>query len=156
MFCTFCNGLSISSLIQLAESEFSGDDFPQEAYYRHHTTYTDLIESAKNGCELCKVIHRAFTETVVEGGYWDEYTLYDAVQGIESEGLSTDLKISISTKQAWGSEGLDRVKLFDTILVQAGKSQTYSHEFDDTESSPDWSSSDPLTPLSLEISVPRG
>lgn len=155
MLCKFCDGLSISGLIELAEIEFSGDDFPREAYYQHHASYADLVESANNGCELCELFHRGFTEMVVEGGYWDEYTLHDAVQGIDSAGLSTDLKICISTLQVYASEGLDRVMLFDTILVQAGKPQPYGEEIE-MDSSPDWSISDPLTSLSLELTVPRG
>jgi hypothetical protein len=156
MLCKFCDELSISGLIELAEIEFSADNFPREAYYQHHASYADLVSSANRGCELCELIHQGFIETVVEGGYWDEYTLDDAVQGIESEGLSTDLKICINTSHLYSAEALERVKLFDTILVQAGIPQPYGDKVDYQEESPDWSISDPLIHLSLELSVPRG
>jgi hypothetical protein len=149
MLCKFCDNLSISHLIELAEIEFSAGDFPRKAYYQHHASYADLVGSANRGCELCELIHQGFIETVVEGGYWEEYTLDDAILGIESEGLSTDLKICINTTHLYSSEALERVKLFDNILVQVGI------PLEVREESQDWSISDPLDFLTLDLSVPR-
>jgi hypothetical protein len=156
MLCKFCDKLSISGLIELAEIEFSALNFPREAYYQHHASYADLVSSANRGCELCELIHQGFIESVVEEGYWYESTLDEAVHGIESAGLRTDLKLCINTLHLYDAEKLERVKLFDTILVQAGVSQPYSGAEDDQEESRDWSISDPLLPLHLELSVPRG
>lgn len=156
MFCKLCDELSISSLIELAEIEFSGHCFPGEAYYQHHASYADLVSSANRGCELCELIHQSFIETVVVEGYWEGYTLYDAVQGIESEGLSTDLKICIHASHVYLGEGIERVKLFDTILIQAGIPEPYDDKSHYLEESRDWSISDSLFPLSLDLSIPRG
>lgn len=149
MLCNFCDDLSISDLIELAKIDFAGLTFSPKAFYQHHASYADLVISAERGCELCELIHQGFIETVADGGYWDEYTLDDAARGRASEGLSTDVKICINTSHLYNSDPLDRVKLFDRVLVHAGDFQTY-------EAGEDWSIADPLEDLSLDISTPRG
>ena len=118
--------------------------------------WTDLISSANRGCELCELINQGFTETVVEEGYWEEYTLEDAIWGIESEGFSTGLKICINTSHLYSAEALEHVKLFDSILVQAGTPEPYGDNVEYRQEFQEWSISDPLGYLYLELSVPRG
>lgn len=133
MFCMFCNSLSISQLVGLAEVKLKAHDFPQKAYSQHQASYSDLVESANGGCGLCSLIHQGFQETVLDSGamYWEGYTMDAALQDIESRGHATDMKVCINAGHLYGGQMLEEAKLLDTLMIQAGNIHPPASEDDD-------------------------
>jgi hypothetical protein len=123
MRCALCEGLSISCLVELAERELSGHKFPQNAFYKHHGSFAELVKSASDGCDLCQLICRGFRKTLIDEP-WKGKTREDVVVETESEGRSSDIKVAINAAHLYLSEGLEQVRLFDVIMVQAGDIET--------------------------------
>ena len=153
MFCIFCDSLSISQLVGLAEVEQKALDFPQNTYSQHQESYSDLIESANGGCKLCLFIHEGFQETVLESGamYWEGYTMDAALQDIESRGHATDMKVCINAGHLYRGQMLEDAKLLDTLMVQAGNIHPPSEDEDPPFNYENW-----IPPLEFIINVPRG
>lgn len=151
--CKFCDGLSISLLIELTEVEFHAGDFPQQAYYQHQPSYANLIRSAKDGCRLCELILHGFQEVISPRSLspiWEGETRDRAVSQIESQGESSDIKICINADHLFSNGNLDQVELFDVLMVQAGTPErTATSEDSDSEDNA-------IPPLRLALSVPRG
>ncbi|TEY40021.1 hypothetical protein BOTCAL_0441g00060 [Botryotinia calthae] len=160
--CTYCANLSLSHLIDLAKIDFKGhvfpnqpttedlmgpvawisslanpDDSPKEkkpiAFYPHHKSLQDLLESAEMGCDLCVVILTCLkkripgedeekredesdeSEKTEDGVYWTDF----------SRLRDTDIKISINSSHVYPDATLDGVQMFDTILVHVGNIGDY-------------------------------
>jgi len=148
MRCRFCENLSISQLIELAEVEFKAHYFPQKAYHQHHASYNELLESANRGCDLCLLILEGFQETILDSLAmdWEGYTIAAALQDIESRGHATDLKLCINAGHLYDGQMLKDTKLLDTLMIQAGNILIPEDEDHDEN----W-----IPPLELMISAPR-
>ncbi|OIW32526.1 HET-domain-containing protein [Coniochaeta ligniaria NRRL 30616] len=156
--CKFCAGLSISHLVELAEKEFVSRNFPKEAYYRHHESFSDLERSASGGCDLCQLILDCFK------GAEHEYTWPREWKGSDSD-LDTsmyaaakaldvsDVKISIEADQCFSGDKIEHVRVFDTLVVQVGIDEE-SHR--DPEGDAEYDDSlQALPALLLTLRVPR-
>lgn len=123
MLCKYCDGLSINCLLELAKVEFKpeGLSFPRKAYYEHHASYQDLVQSARDGCELCDFIYNEFREISLPG----LRRVIDASEEVTMDEAATALKISdvkfcIET-DIWRYTSLQDCRLLDKILVKVGK-----------------------------------
>ncbi|TVY47297.1 hypothetical protein LOCC1_G002862 [Lachnellula occidentalis] len=116
MLCDLCQGLSISHLVELAETELSGHDFPQQAFYQHHGSYEKLKCSAQEGCEFCQLILEGFENVPVREAYWEGETRSSAVEGLES----SDIKICINSEHIYSGHTIEEVQMFDILMVQCG------------------------------------
>lgn len=150
MLCKFCDGLSIRLLIDLTEVEFDALEFPQQAYYQHQPSYTNLVRSAQNGCSLCDLIYRGFQEEIPGSlsWEWEGKTREEAVAQIESQGETCDIKICINADHLYTHWTLDQVELFDVLMVQAGTPASVPTE--------ECSEDNSIPPLRLSLSVPPG
>ena len=153
MLCTLCRDLSISKLIELAEVEFSGCEFPAHAYYQHHSSYSELEKSAQAGCEFCLLICDGFKYIPIsQGNPWAGRTRHSAIREIEGDGETSGIRIAINAEHVYGSWGIDRVRLFDTLMVQPGAGAA-ERGFGDEDGELDhwW-----IDPLLFTLSVGRG
>ena len=116
MLCNLCQGLSISQLVKLAETELSGHDFPQQAFYQHHSSYEKLKCAAQNGCELCQLLLLGFENIAVREGYWEGETRSSAVEDLES----SDIKICINSEHIYSGDRIENVRMLDILMVQCG------------------------------------
>jgi hypothetical protein len=145
--------MSIQRLVELAEQEFSSHNFPQQAFYQHHASFDDLEESANKGCDFCVLILESFKGSgPVIDAQWPE-TWLGRECGVhnsmyfEAKSLDvSDVKVCINTEHLYLSERIERVQVFDTLLVQVGIISNPSEDAEDQA----------LPPLSLTLSVPRG
>ncbi|TVY41306.1 hypothetical protein LSUB1_G004145 [Lachnellula subtilissima] len=116
MLCDLCQGLSITQLVKLAETEISGHDFPQQAFYQHHGSYEKLKCSAQDGCELCRLLLEGFENIPMREGYWEGETRSSAVEDLES----SDIKICINSEHIYSGDTIGNVRMFDILMVQCG------------------------------------
>ncbi|TVY17477.1 hypothetical protein LARI1_G004820 [Lachnellula arida] len=116
MLCNLCQGLSISHLVKLAETEFSGHDFPQQAFYQHHGSYDELKCSAQDGCEFCQLLLEGFENIPVREGDWEGETRSSAIEGLES----SDIKICINSEHIYSGDAIETVRMFDILMAQCG------------------------------------
>ncbi|TVY27661.1 hypothetical protein LHYA1_G004889 [Lachnellula hyalina] len=107
MLCDLCQGLSISQLVKLAETELSGHDFPQQAFYQHHSSYEKLKCAAQNGCELCQLLLHGFENIAVREGYWEGETRSSAIEDLES----SDIKICINSEHIYSGDRIENVRI---------------------------------------------
>ncbi|KAB5540401.1 heterokaryon incompatibility protein-domain-containing protein [Coniochaeta sp. 2T2.1] len=156
--CSFCAGLSVAYLVELAEKEFVSRQFPKTAYYRHHESFLDLEQAAIAGCDLCQLILDCFK------GAEHDYTWPREWQGPDSD-LDTsmytaakeldvsDVKICIEADQCFSGDAIEHVRVFDTLVVQVGSDEERPR--DDGEDDEYDDMIQPLPPLLLTLRVPR-
>lgn len=154
--CSYCANLSIESLVSLAVEEFDGHQFPQRAFFEHHRSFEELENSAETGCDFCQVILESFQTTPESPG--DDRTLDETCDNSESLYAAarfvepSHVKISINSDHVYSFEARDQVRVFDTILVQVGRTSPRADEVgseDDTEELY-------LEPVKLRIKTARG
>ncbi|UKZ46432.1 hypothetical protein TrVGV298_000635 [Trichoderma virens] len=131
--CRFCSGLSVEALLKLVKHEFSGHEFPASAYYQHHSTFCDLEQAAHAGCELCSLIVECFKgipwtrgESYQFSSYkWEkaEVDIEDSAYTAAKQVALSDVKLSIGTDHVYLGDGLDKVRSFNTLLVQVGPTE---------------------------------
>ncbi|KAL7963429.1 heterokaryon incompatibility protein domain-containing protein [Trichoderma compactum] len=131
--CRLCSDLSVETLIRFAKQEFSGHEFPASAYYQHHNTFHDLEQAANAGCEFCLLIVDCFKGIPWIRGESYEFSSYLWEQpGIEIEDSAydaakqlalSDVKLSIGTDHVYLGDDLDKVRSFNTLLVQIGPTE---------------------------------
>ncbi|PKK54203.1 hypothetical protein CI102_1010 [Trichoderma harzianum] len=131
--CRPCSGLSAETLIGLAEQEFSGHEFPASAHYQHHNSFHDLEQAANGGCNLCSLIVDCFKGIPwIRGESYQFSSCLWETPGIEIEGSAYDaakqlalfdVKLSIGTDHVYLGDGLDKVRSFNTLLVQIGPTE---------------------------------
>jgi hypothetical protein len=165
MLCEFCTGISLSDLIELAEVEFASRQSPQHAYYKHFDSYNDLVQSARDGCDLCQLILSGFKSFIVDEWPWDGQTRDEAVREIEYLGKEIDIRISIDADHLYSGRGLDQVALFDLLVIQAGAPvikyeekewKVGSDGSEGSEGSEGKEQNVTIPPLLVTLSVPRG
>lgn len=157
--CQYCTGLSISRLVRLAQEEFSGHEFPSRAFYQHHPSFNELEQAAEHGCDLCRLILECFkgSPTDQDPPYeWpDEWhgsrcSIETSMYAAAKELPDSNVRISINSDNSYGSDTIDKVITFDTLLVQLGpKAPPYDSDDPDAEN---WE----FPALSLRIDTPRG
>ncbi|KAN0099845.1 Heterokaryon incompatibility protein (HET) domain containing protein [Hyaloscypha variabilis] len=158
MLCAFCTRLSISDLIELAEVEFESRQSPRHAYYKHFDSYNDLVQSARDGCDLCQFIWSGFKNCIVDTWPWDGQNRDEAVREIEYRGEEIDIRISIDADHLYSGRGLDQVALFDLLVIQAGAPVIKYKENEGSEESEGSEGSEQnisIPPLLVKLSVPR-
>ena len=119
--CRFCAGLSVESLVLLAEKDLQSHEFSRRAFYQHQPSIADLVQSAHNECDLCQVIVESLETTLATfspagAENDDEISLFTAAESIEI----TDIKLCINTRHVYPGESLDKVEMFDTVMIQVG------------------------------------
>lgn len=120
----------METLIGLAKQEFSGHEFPVSAYYKHHNSFHNLEQTANAGCDLCLLIVDCFKgipwvrgESYQFSSYlWEtpETEIEDSAYDAAKQVILSDVKLSISTDHVYLGDGLDKVRSFNTLLVQVG------------------------------------
>ncbi|KAI6351085.1 hypothetical protein MCOR25_010157 [Pyricularia grisea] len=146
MLCSFCEGLSIEHLVELTAVEYRGGRFPDRAFYQHHATIEDLVESADNGCDFCRFIV-ACAEAMPSTRNFDETHSFLAFCQ-ECEMRSTDVKIAIHAHHTNEDQTIEEVKLLDTLQIWFGPNPPYGYQEMEDYCHLEW-------PLDLTISVPR-
>ncbi|KLU86475.1 hypothetical protein MAPG_05487 [Magnaporthiopsis poae ATCC 64411] len=116
MLCDLCDGLSISCLFELAETEFSVSPYPETAYYRHHASLEDLLRSADSGCEFCQFLVACSKLTPV---HLRDYRYMSEFDCFQKRKYVCDVRIALGTTYAQ-AEGLWDLKALDLISVQFG------------------------------------
>lgn len=123
MRCRYCQGLSISLLVEFAKEEFIARAFPPSHYYSHHSSFQDLQESARTGCDICAAIDEGIRNEKFDFGYLEGFCREDLIKEAIEQGRETDIKIAINAEHLFSSSKNDRaqsVKLFDLVMVQIG------------------------------------
>lgn len=128
--CKYCASLFLSDLVNLTSREFHGHEFPQSAYYQHHSCFQDLEHAANDGCDLCQLILECFKGTPYDGDLiwpneWEgEGCDVGSSMYAEAKCLDvSDVKISINSEDVWSFATLGSVKVLDNLLVQVGPRQ---------------------------------
>ncbi|KAM7210750.1 HET domain containing protein [Rhypophila decipiens] len=159
--CQFCAGISISHLIDLTTKEFDRV-FPSTTYYRHHASFEDLEQSASNGCEICQLILDAFKATPWDEALWVgtrqgrgstniDLSMYARAKGLQV----SDVKISISSSELWADQGLEAVRIWDTLMVLVGPDYA-RRDLDDEDEDVKWAMENWVPVLPLTLSAARG
>ncbi|RYP40070.1 hypothetical protein DL766_000094 [Monosporascus sp. MC13-8B] len=163
--CEYCAKLTVSRLVELAEEEYADQtDFPQRAYYQHHSSFSELERSAENGCDLCRLIIDCFTgapsnspdfpflwpKTWVGPEHCD---IAESVYAAAKELPVSDVKLALHAEYQYRPFTLDKVRMFDTIMVQIGPVEKPQPE----EYDKDFDYDDRAFPcLHLRLRAPRG
>lgn len=157
--CQYCTGLSISGLVRLAQEEFLGHEFPHQAFYQHQPSFNDLEKAAEHGCDLCQLILECFkgSPTNQDPPYvWpDEWlgsqcSIDTSMYAVAKELPDSNVRICINSDNVYGSDAIEKVSVFDTVLVQIGpKAPPYDSDDPDAEI---WE----FPALSLLIETSRG
>ncbi|KAL8364227.1 hypothetical protein RB601_009794 [Gaeumannomyces tritici] len=147
MLCAFCDGLSISLLMDLVDIDEVGwpHRFPQKAFYQHHASIEDLVESADGGCEICQTI----VACAKFEPDWKHGTHFAWVEASSKSGDSTDVKICLST--SFRSDDDDAAITFDLLHVQFGRQKPPDYYHDAMADDPSEFRADPVP---MEITVP--
>lgn len=152
--CQYCANLSVSLLVDLAEKEFESYIFPQRASYRHHCSFENLEKSAENGCDFCQLVLECFKCTPADDDLpqdWPsewigpECATERSMYGIAKSLPISDVKICIASDSVPYGEPLEKVRVFDAIMVQVGPRAENDED--------DWTWGMP--PLVLTLSTPR-
>jgi len=124
--CPYCANLSIELLVDLAKTELSGLFFPQKAFYRHQPSLGALEEAATKGCSLCSLVVEYLKSSRDHVNQWPYYT--DATQL-----PSTDVKIALNSSHIRINEQLEKVQVFDTLMVHIGPWEDIGEEATEEE-----------------------
>lgn len=139
--CSYCAGLSIRVLVDLAEKEFRTGWFPGQAFYQHHASIRDLDASAEAGCDLCCLILDHLHDTIKTGGLQDDQSTSVALSpsGTGRGPAESSVLLAINCDGAIPGFSLSQLKMdltvFDEIMVQVGrpdKSQEVRRESQNT------------------------
>jgi hypothetical protein len=112
--CPHCTTLSIQLLVDLTKEEFIAGSFPEGAFYQHHASLEDLEDSASRECALCQLILGYLQNTSESDD--EELSKYALAKLLPF----TNIKIAINSSHVYGSEPLEKVWVFDTLMVQVG------------------------------------
>ncbi|KAI6260542.1 hypothetical protein MCOR29_008042 [Pyricularia oryzae] len=146
MFCSFCEELSIERLVELTAVEYRGGRFPDDAFYQHHATIEDLVDSADGGCEFCQFIVACAEATPCTRNLDEDLSFLEFCQ--ECEMRSTDVKIAIHAHHTDKDQTIGEVKLLDTVQIWLGPNPPYDYQEMEEYCHLEW-------PLNLNIRVPR-
>lgn len=158
VLCKCCEGISIPSLVRLARTEFEEyQSFPQEAFYEHHATFSDLETSAVEGCVLCDLVLECFKGAPVEddirGPSWPEEWISEvdrdldaSMYGVAKSLPDSTVRVAISADHIYANASIKDVTEFDTLLFQVGPPD------EDPEADMYWL----LHPLALTLTISRG
>ncbi|KAF4638005.1 hypothetical protein G7Y89_g91 [Cudoniella acicularis] len=132
MLCQFCEGLTIQTLFEIAQKQINTItdnhqfyNFPLDVYYKHQPSYSSLLRSAQNGCELCGFIQQEFKnfpirrKRKVEGSAWIADIEAEVFEKQEDD-LPTDIRICLTSSYCFDHSNPKELSMFDTLLVQAG------------------------------------
>ncbi|OHE99873.1 hypothetical protein CORC01_04774, partial [Colletotrichum orchidophilum] len=131
--CARCASLTIEALIELAQIQFEAHDFPTQAFYQHHESFDVLEKAALDGCDLCQLFLGCFIRTPSNTpepmewpNGWDnslyplegvqQQTMYTIAKRLQSSGI----KLSINATHFYGRQPIEKVQVFDEIMVQVG------------------------------------
>lgn len=136
MRCTKCSDIHIQRLIELAQDEFEGCSVPVSSYYQHYESLQDLEASAESGCDMCRLIVRAFSDATASLDYYEEeQSLLTAIKGWEDPAL---IHMAIEASHVYVGASLDEVHNFDLLQVCARTAKDLVEASDDPWST--WSS----------------
>ncbi|KEY69346.1 hypothetical protein S7711_09739 [Stachybotrys chartarum IBT 7711] len=156
--CQYCANISFQQLVNFARKEFSYLSFPEVAFYKHHGSFNDLEDSARDGCDFCRIIIDIFKGTPDDEygltawprewhgeGCHPDGTIYDIAKALKI----SDVKICLASYFINTDAELDQARILDSLLVQVGPRLIFS---DNPDSDHDDFS---LPPLPLTLSSPR-
>ncbi|RYP49235.1 hypothetical protein DL768_005009 [Monosporascus sp. mg162] len=143
----FSSSLPLSRLVELAEEEYAEQtDFPQRAYYQHHSSFSELDRSAGNGCDLCRLIIDCFRGAPFEDPQllWPETwvgpercDIAESMYAAAEQLPVSDVKLALYADTDYRPFRLDKVRMFDTIMVQIGPVEKPQPEEYDSNSDSD-------------------
>ena len=148
MRCKRCEDLTLDKLSELAIREIEKNAphnfrdryvvgraangiFPQESYYLHQPSYSQLQKSAENGCEICQVFYSQCEERPTDvsspdGSTWP--TLGCLFRDNEARGIATDVRIAIDSHNfTWRNNEMLDMTVLDNFMVQIGRHQDLLH-----------------------------
>jgi hypothetical protein len=113
MRCSCCDGLTIDRLLELHELHVGGGHehfkhFP-DTFYMHQPSFQSLVESARDGCDICQAIVDAVTA--------DRACMAKVIQRI-AQSLDTSVGIRVELNNYY-SRTL-QTSIFDRLLVKVG------------------------------------
>ncbi|KAF7503210.1 hypothetical protein GJ744_004213 [Endocarpon pusillum] len=114
MLCGHCQGLTLDKLYHISQGSDlqylggSGFTHPENAYYRHQSSYKDLGCSAKAGCSLCRAVQHEFRRINIECDIEEQ----------ADNGRSTDVRVFLSSSVPKPEPPL--LPIFDELWVQVG------------------------------------
>jgi hypothetical protein len=147
MRCNYCENLTLDKLLELARLEiekntphhfrdrysrgWGSEIFPQDSYYSHHSSYSQLHTSSEDGCEICQIFYSQFEGrptdvSAPDGSAWP--TLGHLFRDNEAKGIPTDIRVAIDSHNfTWrNNEQLD-ITVLDCFMVQVGRHQDLLH-----------------------------
>ncbi|RYP80892.1 hypothetical protein DL770_006050 [Monosporascus sp. CRB-9-2] len=140
--CEYCAKLTVSRLVELAEEEYAEQtDFPQRAYYQHHSSFSELDRSAGNGCDLCRLIIDCFRgapegRSLLWPKTWvgpERCDIAESMYAAAEQLPVSDVKLALHSNAEYRPFKLDKVRMFDTIMVQIGPVEKPSPEEYDSD-----------------------
>lgn len=153
--CQCCEKLFLSDLVALAQKEFTANEFPQNSFYQHHSSFDALEQAANDGCNFCQLVLECFKGTPSREStgdlLWPKEWLRgdcDVSESMYAEAKDLDessIKIAINSTHVYATVDLDAVEAFDALLVRVGPNECQLDPFDDDS---------PI--LCLTLSTPRG
>ncbi|RYO90416.1 hypothetical protein DL763_005336 [Monosporascus cannonballus] len=160
--CEYCAKLTVSRLVELAEEGYAEQTvFPHSSYYQHHGSFSELERSAGNGCDLCRLIVDCFRGAPFDPSsfplVWPETwigpercdiakSMYAAAKQLPV----SDVKLALRASHEWYE--LDKVRMFDTIMVLIGPVDEPAPEEHDSDFDYDQRA---FAHLSLRMRAPR-
>ncbi|KAF6797617.1 heterokaryon incompatibility protein, partial [Colletotrichum sojae] len=128
--CSRCAKLSIESLLDLARIDFTAHTFSKEAFFKHHKSFDDLEDAAREGCDLCRLVLESFQRAPCpdeDPWEWpDEWiedtefrpedrsgTMYSIAKGLQV----SDIKLCLNATHLYSGQGFEDAQVFDEILV---------------------------------------
>lgn len=150
--CSYCAGLSIRVLVDLAEKEFRTGRFPSQAFYQHHASIRDLEASSEAGCDLCRLILDHLHDASKTGGVQDDQSTGVALSpsGTARDLADSSVLMAINCDGAIPSVSHSQLNMdltvFDEIMVQVGRPD---------KSQEAWRESQNIT-LHLSLTIPDG
>jgi hypothetical protein len=158
MRCLLCQNLSVKTLVDLAETEFSSCRVPAKAFFRHHPSIEALEASANSGCDLCQLIQRGLEETMVAEPDSDsdsntfrpskKRTVLDHARALVNR---LDFRIWISTDHVDGATPFSDVEMLESLEVLPG----WNPAFEDGSPLSD-SEEEPLRAIKFMLTTPPG
>ncbi|KAF2665660.1 HET-domain-containing protein [Microthyrium microscopicum] len=151
--CHHCSGLSIEALVELAEREFSAHIFPKHAFYQHHSSFSNLEQSALQGCDFCGLILECFKGSPGQYETWpykwegSQNDITKSMYAFAKELDESDIKIALNAGNLYLNRTIEEVLVFDSVLVQVGPGENYDAEYVDEDEEGSWQ----LPPLELRL-----
>lgn len=115
MRCSCCDGLTIDRLLELYELHKWDERYPfkeqPDTFYMNQPSFQSLVESARDGCDICQAIVDAVTA--------DRECMAEVIQRI-TQSLDTEVGIRVALNTYLYYSRTPQTSIFDRLLVHVG------------------------------------